>query len=330
MKKLLYLSLILSFNKLTPQVDLTSNLKVCMPMNGNTNDLSGSGNNGVASNVTLTTDRFGTSNQAYQFLRANNSNISISSLLNLAPTNELTISMWAKADVTTSNCLFVLDPDNQNDRCVGCAQYLNGSSTMMIWDYGSLSGGGRSTVQSIAADVTNWHHYVYVVSQLGNIKKMYIDGAMNLNAAYALTCTNKNFPLRIGGGFSDGTTGKIMWEGKIDELYIYNRALNAVEVSALYAGTSVCTNNVGINELREIENMVVYPGNNQNEIYIVKSNKLNSGSIVEVLSIDGKLIRQYPGGTNQMQFDLSDAAPGVYVVKLITDDGLYTKKIVKE
>jgi hypothetical protein len=98
------------------QVDLFNNLSVCMPFNGQANDLSGHQNHGIVSSATLTSDRFGNPNAAYLFDRDQNSFISISSFSTIAPTNELTISMWAKSDVTTSNCLFMLNPDNPSDR----------------------------------------------------------------------------------------------------------------------------------------------------------------------------------------------------------------------
>lgn len=270
MKKILYLVSLAFFTGLTAQVNLTANLKVCMPFNGNASDLSGTGNNGTVSNATLTTDRFGNPNSAYHFNPAVNSNIAINSFTILAPTNELTISMWAKSDFATSNCLFALNPDNQSDRCVGCAQYVNGGSTLMIWDYGDILSGGRTSVASIPTDLSNWHHYMYVISQSGNIKNMYLDGSAVSTASYNLTCANKNFPFLIGGGYSNGTNTKIMWQGKIDDVCIYNRALNSAEVSALFAGTNTCFS-VGLKELGDIEKMQVYPSVSEKGLYTVSS-----------------------------------------------------------
>ena len=239
------------------QINLTSDLKVCMPFNGNATDLSGIGNNGVVSNATLTTDRFGNPNSAYQF-NGTNSHISLSSFTNIASTNEITISMWAKCDVVTSNCLFILNPDNQTDRIVGCAQYINGASSMMIWDYGNILNGGRTSATGITNDISNWHHYVFIISQSGNKKQMYLDGVLNSNASYSLTCNNKNLPLQIGGGASNGGPAQVRWNGKIDDICIYNRALNSNEVTALFNGVNVCFS-VGLQELKSEEKIIVYP-----------------------------------------------------------------------
>lgn len=45
----------------------TNGLVGYYPFNGNANDASGNNNNGVVTNVTLTTDRTGAANKAYQF-----------------------------------------------------------------------------------------------------------------------------------------------------------------------------------------------------------------------------------------------------------------------
>ena len=153
MKKCIYLIAIILSVKGFSQVNLTSNLKVCMPFTGNANDISGNSNNGTVNGATLTTDRFGSPNKAYAF--GTNMGISISSFSALAPTDELTVSMWAKTWNNTSNCLFQLTPDSYTDRCTGCAAYSNSGSTMMLFDYGNLSTGGRTTITGIPVDMVN-------------------------------------------------------------------------------------------------------------------------------------------------------------------------------
>jgi hypothetical protein len=326
MKKILYLMGVVAYSSLAGQVNLISDLKVCMPFNGNAMDMSGNSNHGTVFNSTLTTDRFGNSNNAYQFSNSVGSHISIKSFSAVAPSNELTISLWAKADFITSNCLFILNPDNQSDRCVGCAQYINGSGTAMIWDYGDLQAGGRTTVTSIAPDA-NWHHYVYVISQSANVKQMYLDGSLVSNASYSLSCINKNLPFYIGGGFSNGGNTSIMWNGKIDDVYMYNRALNTAEVSTLYYGFKVCSS-VGIKEVWESGTMFIYPVISAEGLYWLSSS-FREGR-VEVHSAGGKLVRHYNLEGNTLKVDLSQEPAGMYYVKLITPAGVCFNKIIKE
>jgi hypothetical protein len=327
MKKIL-LSLFISVTAIGFAQDLTSNLKVCMPFNGNANDVSGSGNNGVNNGATLTTDRFGNANKAYQF-NGTSDFISVANFAGIAPTNELTISMWAKCDLTTSNCLFMLSPDNPSDRCVGCAQYANGGNTMMLWDYGNISSGGRTSATGIASDLSNWHHYVYIISQSGNIKQMYLDGVIKSNAAYGLSCSNKSLPFYIGAANDGGAGGSIRFHGKIDDICIYNRALTSSEVSLLHSGTGVCFN-VGVEELTSLSHGIFYPTVSDNGLFSYSGDiaKLNG---VEIYTVDGKLLElvsKTEMSDANGELHLKDYSNGIYFIKLIKTEGVFTQKIV--
>ena len=75
----------------------TNGLVGYWPFNGNANDESGNGNNGVASFVTNTTNRFSQPNSAFMFnstQNGNNSTLEITeNLLNIGQ-NQYTISFW--------------------------------------------------------------------------------------------------------------------------------------------------------------------------------------------------------------------------------------------
>jgi hypothetical protein len=57
----------LSFTPLYGQINLKNGLVACYPFNTYANDESGNGNNGIVNGATLTTDRFGKANSAYNF-----------------------------------------------------------------------------------------------------------------------------------------------------------------------------------------------------------------------------------------------------------------------
>jgi len=73
--------------------DINTGLVAYYPFNGNANDASGNGNNGIVNGATLTADRFGNPNSAYSFngasdyIRVPNSN-------SLQLTNDFTLSAW--------------------------------------------------------------------------------------------------------------------------------------------------------------------------------------------------------------------------------------------
>jgi hypothetical protein len=325
MKKCIYLAFLLVTVSSFSQVNLTANLKVCMPFTGNANDISGNSNNGTVNGATLTTDRFGNPNSAYAF--GTNMNITLPSFAVVAPTNELTISMWAKTYTNTSNCLFQLIPDNYSDRCVGCAGYSNAGTTMMIFDYGNLTG-GRATYTNIPVDHVNWHHYVYVLSPSGNLKQMYRDGVLLSNKAYGLSCVNKNLQFAIGAGL-DQAGGPLWFNGYIDDVCIYNRALNSSEVSALYTGTGACFN-VGIEELTNIEKGIVYPTSSETGIYNFLMSGMNSESKIEVYGTDGKLIKSFADLSKlNNTIDISNTGSGIYIVKLYNNGKTFSQKLIR-
>jgi hypothetical protein len=328
MKKMLPIGFILYGFTAFSQIDLSSDLKVCLPFTGNANDQSGLNNNGTVNGATLTTDRFSNANNAYQF-NGTSDYISLANFSAIAPTNELTISMWAKSDVTTSNCLFMLSPDNPSDRCVGCAQYSNSGSTMMIWDYGNISGNGRTTVPSIPIDLSGWHHYVYIVSQSGNKKQMYLDGVSKSSVAYAGTCSNKNLPFYIGAGNDGGQGGNIRFRGKIDDVCIYNRALTAAEVTALNTQQNLCATSTNIEHLSSFSSGILYPAVSGDGIFSY-SGDLSKLSAVAVYSIEGKLMTSLSSDAllNKQQIDLSSLDNGFYFVSLIKEGKTSTQKIV--
>ncbi len=94
------------------------------------------------------------------------------------------------------------------------------------------------------AIVTNtWVHYVGTFNNSSKNMSLYKNGALiasrnNLPAGFTLSQTSKK--LRIGCDYGGcptwgWTTG---WVGELDEVHIYNRALSAAEVQALYSGTA--------------------------------------------------------------------------------------------
>jgi hypothetical protein len=101
-----------------------------------------------------------------------------------------------------------------------------------LWDDGQLTLGqiGISGVESVRAITdTNSFHHVAVTKNGSNIV-FYVDGAGETAAAY-----NPGFV--FGGGFAIGARGGdygASFLGALDEVSIYNRALSAAEIQAIY------------------------------------------------------------------------------------------------
>jgi hypothetical protein len=84
---------------------LRTGLVAYYPFDGNANDQSGNGNNGVAYGASLTTDRFGNTNSAYTFDGINDY-IEVSSGSNFNFQTYLTISLWMRPLAPTIPCCY--------------------------------------------------------------------------------------------------------------------------------------------------------------------------------------------------------------------------------
>jgi prepilin-type N-terminal cleavage/methylation domain-containing protein len=73
-----------------------------------------------------------------------------------------------------------------------------------------------------------WHFYVYTFD--GSYLKAYLDGVMVSSVTQTISMKVDTNPVRIGGG-------NVYFNGTIDEVRLYNRALSDTEIKALYDAT---------------------------------------------------------------------------------------------
>src|SRR5438477_493865 len=79
-----------------PPDSLTNGLVAYYPLNGNANDASGHGLNGVATNTSPTADRFGTPSAAMSFQGNNQSYIDLGAPASLQFRSNFTVTAWIK------------------------------------------------------------------------------------------------------------------------------------------------------------------------------------------------------------------------------------------
>jgi hypothetical protein len=73
-----------------------------------------------------------------------------------------------------------------------------------------------------------WHFYVYTFD--GSYLKAYLDGVMVRSVTQTISMKVDTNPVRIGGG-------NVYFNGTIDEVRLYNRALSDAEIKAIYDAT---------------------------------------------------------------------------------------------
>lgn len=213
----------------------------CYPFNGNANDVSGNNLNGTVTRATLAADRKGNANSnSYHFSGYNSGNPAFIDLPNLsnfeASSGDISLSLWCKIDnVSQSPFLFTLSPDNPSDRFSGTYFWSAAYNYSPIWDHGNISSGRLISSAAVTPPATGtWCHLVYVRSKTGNFMKIYYNGNEIASKSSSTDISNKNLPVRIGGGGYEGGPLTGYFIGYIDDLKIFNKAVSASEVSTIY------------------------------------------------------------------------------------------------
>jgi len=202
------------------------------------NDGSGSGLDGAYNNVTVGTDGprppqfngFEPTNRAPTFDGAS-SYVTVNNSL-LSGRSAFTIGGWIRPAVTPANRTGLF---GQND--VVEFGFIN-PTQLQCW---TPSGGSVNANYTHAAG--QWHHVVAVGD--GATIRIFIDGALGASggtatANYGSSAFNFNIG---GGGIFDSTTN--WFNGQIDEVVVYHRALTTNEIRSLYiAGTNAVSASV--------------------------------------------------------------------------------------
>ncbi|MES2778050.1 MAG: LamG domain-containing protein [Bacteroidota bacterium] len=219
------------------------------PFSGNAVDSSGTGNNGTASNTTLTSDRFGNTNAAYSF-NGFNSRIEIPEAASLNCT-KLSLSAWVfnrnisktgqiiyKGSSFASGETFSLTSVNSYP---GYALKIASACQPAIgWK------GGR--FKQLASQGT-WEHLVLTYD--GTVSRLYKNGAPDTSATLSgLIDICQGGGLRFGYNHNlySNSTGDC-FDGVIDDIGIWNRALTQTEVGRLFSANMDCSDvgNLGVN-----------------------------------------------------------------------------------
>ncbi|HLN20568.1 MAG TPA: FISUMP domain-containing protein [Bacteroidales bacterium] len=210
--------------------DLNSGLVAYYPFNGNANDESGNGNNGTISGTTPANDRFGNPGKAYSFNGTNNY-IEASSLVSaLGSLLTGSISMWFKAIGPNSSVkpLLYLNPWG-----LTLGESASNLTNESIYFENNPIQAAYSNGNGYYFD-NSWHHVVVVVGQTEN--SIYLDGTkLSLTYGRGNSTSGNNFlqgltKFQIGASL----TYSYFFNGVLDDIRIYNRAINDSEIQLLY------------------------------------------------------------------------------------------------
>ena len=194
-------------------------------LNGNANDVSGN-YNGTATNVTYGAGQFG---QAGVF---NGSSSYINTNFTVPAISSYSSSLWFKTSTTGARKTLISDDSNpSNSNNIRLILGLRETDKFVfVLGNGSSAWADVTSVNALPYLDNNWHNAVLVI--IGTSVKLYIDGSLVGNLTSSVSAgTAGTVPLIIGAG-ANGTDG--FFNGSIDQVRLFNTALDPLEVEALY------------------------------------------------------------------------------------------------
>ena len=263
--------------------DITTGLGAYYPFNGNANDASGNGYDGIVHNAKLARDRFGNEDKAFEFDGINDFiDLGNRTVFNFNSSN-FSISVWVKSSAPKVGTYFIAKYSIGAPNCYGLGTDESGNSYAF--------GGEIDTRGHTSLGDNHWHSVVAIYN-INSRLDVYLDGQLETFSdfsGHSGTMSN-SFPLLIGK-ISSGQN----FAGWVDDVRIYNRALTAKEVAALYNSEAPPLPNpfVGSSLVNGLSAYYSFDGTLRNSVKPEDSAVLHGGSLVNEVFLNGEYI-EYP------------------------------------
>lgn len=202
-------------------------------LNNHSYDNTTNGHNGTNTNVSATTDHLGIANNAYSFNGStSNINVGDGSLYNLTTTG--TIIAWAKSNIAypspdASSAWHPIVSKAITGAVSDVSYVLNwrGTNTDRILSFHLSNGTSYIDAHVHNYDFTNWHQVAATWN--GSKVTLYSDGVNVNQIDQTVNAQIISQNVEIGKGW-----GIHYWNGSIDNVQIYNRALSPSEIEMIY------------------------------------------------------------------------------------------------
>jgi hypothetical protein len=318
------------------------------PFNGNANDESGNGNNGTVNGATLTTDRFGNVGKAYSFDGVNDYIQILNTLLN-GGYQSYSFSYWYK-----KNSPPLIDEMVINDRVSNTSGFKYASNFVNPFS-GAQACIASQNISSQSSCVNlntpassqsngNWRNITFTLDAFTNISKIYLDGILEGSIIFNPSNWPNNTSSTYLGASPLAISDQQWFNGQLDDIGFWNRALTQQEITDLYNG-NICYQNItvtdtllintgitGFNPITYENTLRVWP-NPTNDHITIDAGNLNvmNGYSIRITNSLGQ--QMFQSAINQQQFylDLSTwTGNGMYFLNLIDPSGniIDIKKIV--
>jgi hypothetical protein len=195
---------------------------------GNAIDIGGGGNNGIPTSITQNV--IGKINTAYGF-NGTSSKVDMGHPVNLSLTSAGSLSCWVYPSGNPSDGIVASKGNFSSDTYGYGIDYLGANNVFE----GELATGSAHQIlgfNGVQIVLNTWYHLV--ITWDGTTLKTYINGIMSSAPQKVVPISNVN-DFVLGYNYA---TKAAYFNGRIDEVGIWNRALTATEVMALYASAT--------------------------------------------------------------------------------------------
>ena len=310
------------------------------PFCGNANDDSGNGNNGLVNGATLTTDRFGNANSAYNFVKANNNYIQMNNTVGNFGTSDFSISAWYSSTDNISSHII-------NKRfSQSWGNYWELTKFMFGINDTNNNSNYNFIINNQSQSINTW--YNIIVTRNGTSIKYYINGLLYQTITTTVINNISNTSNLVIGAVITPLSGVLQsHDGKIDDIGIWNRALTQQEITQLYNQNQCITNitvtdtliiNIGQlsfeNPILYANNITIFPNPASTQININFNNITDlTGGTIKIINSLGQQVATTPitaTGTNSSMLLNSWGGAGLYFVQILNTQGQIVdiKKII--
>ena len=140
--------------------------------------------------------------------------------------NPLSFSLWIKKSTSDFNSIFSKGASGSYEY----ALFISGSGVIELQASTLTYSSNINLTTSASYSDGNWHHVVAIYDPSGNFK-IYVDGSQQATSSSSLSMGNSSNALIIGRKYENNVD---IFNGSIDEVRIFNKALSSTEIITLY------------------------------------------------------------------------------------------------
>ena len=318
------------FTNLNAQIDLENGLVAYFPFDGNANDASGNGHDGIVNGATLSEDQFGNPESAYTFDGVDDF-IQIADHVDLRFfETDYSIAFWVKVNDFSDYLTHAILSKRQGGVANGYLFQMFGTNHNQGFSQGSLdyitSGGFDPHIMTEETIGTNeWTHYVMLYDYSEQMAQLFMNGELVAENTINSPNSNANADLFMGKDeLTEGVLfqtitefdyyGGYFFNGALDQIRQYNRLLNIDEITALQLETSAAPKEDLTPEIKIFPNPVTNILFIQNENDVVQQMTLTS--------LSGHIVYE---GTMKNELDVNGISSGIYLLQLKDKNGVIIK-----